>query len=85
MGRLAYSSPAINLKHGITMVTMETTLEYIGKLYIRLEQEKNNIENMLFYVRLYPLERKALKNRIKEILKEEKAIIEWNYKETNNE
>lgn len=67
------------------MVTMETTLEYIGKLYIRLEQEKNNIENMLFYVRLYPLERKALKNRIKEILKEEKAIIEWNYKETNNE
>lgn len=81
MGRLAYSSPTINLRYGVTMVTMETTLEYIGKLYIRLEQEKNNIENMLFCAKLHPLERKALKNRIKEILKEEKAIIEWNYKE----
>lgn len=64
---------------------METTLEYLGKLYISLEQEKNNIENMLFYTKLYPLERKALKNRVKEILKEQKAIIEWNYKEKKHE
>lgn len=64
---------------------MEATLEYLGKLYISLEQEKNNIENMLFYTKLYPLERKALKNRIKEILKEQKAIIEWNYKEKKHE
>lgn len=77
MGRLAYSSSTVNLRYGITM---ETTLEYIGKLYIQLEQEKNNIENMLFYTKLYPLERKALKNRIKEILKEEKAIIEITFK-----
>nr|DAO53407.1 MAG TPA: hypothetical protein [Microviridae sp.] len=34
MGRLVYSSPTINLRYGLTM---ETTLEYIGKLYIQLE------------------------------------------------
>lgn len=64
---------------------METTLEYLGKLYISLEQEKNNIEDTLFYTKLYPLERKALKKRVKEILKEQKAIIEWNYKEKKHE